>query len=366
MKQIMVDPKEGTIILEDVPAPLCDENKVLIHVKYSLISTGTELAAFRQTDEHDRSILKKALTDKNFRERAFNYVKTTGIKNSIHTLLADNDKQTFQPTGYSGAGVVLEVGKNVVGLSIGDKVAYAGVSHAEIVCAPKNFVIKLPDDLKLEEAAFTPLGGIAIQGVRRAKVEFGETILVIGLGLVGQLVNQLLQVAGCHVIGSDLSEKRIALAQEFGLEKGIIANKDDFEKEVLRFTDQVGVDAVIICAQSRSDVIINQAMSVCREHGRVVVVGEVGLNIQRKPFFLNELELKISRAYGHGCNYRDYVQNGIDYPIGLVRWTANRNMKEFVKLLSLGKINVGRLISKQFDVMEVQSAFSTLLVMMRM
>ncbi len=356
MKQILVNPKEGKIILEDVPAPLCKDNGVLIRVHYSLISTGTELASFRQSS--GESYLKKAILDEDFREKAINFVKSQGIKRSIDLL---RGKDNFSPTGYSGAGIVVDVGKSVTDLAIGDRVAYGGSRHAEIVYAPRNFVVKLPDNVEFKDASFTTLGSIAMQSVRRAKVELGETVLVIGLGLVGQLVNQLLQVAGCHVIGSDLSERRIALAKEFGLEKGIIANKEDIVKEVMDYTDQIGVDAVIISAQSRSSEIINQAMELCRERGRVVVVGDVGLNLDRRPFYLNELDLLISRAYGPGSYDKNYVEKGIDYPIGYVKWTANRNMEEFVKLISQGKVNVKKLISREFDIADVQSAYETLL-----
>ena len=355
MKQILINPKERKIITGDVPAPLCKDEGVLIQVQYSLISTGTELASFKQAGD---SYLKKAMTNKEFRDKAIDFVKSQGIKKSINLL---SGKENFNPTGYSGAGIVIEIGRNVADLNIGDKVAYGGVSHAEIVCAPRNFVVKLPDTAEFKDAAFTTLGSIAMQGVRRAKVELGETVLVIGLGLVGQLVNQLLQVAGCHVIGSDLSEKRIELARDFGLEKGIIANKEDIVKEVRDYTDRIGIDAVIICAQSRSSEIVNQAMEVCRERGRVVVVGDVGLNLQRQPLYLNELDLMISRAYGPGSYDKNYVEKGIDYPIGYIKWTANRNMEEFVKLISQGKVNVKKLISKEFDIADVQSAYETLL-----
>ena len=356
MKQIVVNPKEKKVLLEDVPAPLCKDNGVLIQVHHSLISTGTELASFRQSD--GESHLKKAILDKDFREKAINFVKSQGIKRSIDLF---KGKDNFSPTGYSGAGIVVDVGKNVTDLAIGDRVAYGGSRHAEIVFAPRNLVVRAPDNVELKDAAFTTLGSIAMQAVRRAKVELGETVLIIGLGLVGQLVNQLLQVSGCHVIGSDLSEKRIALAREFGVEKGIIANKEDIVNMVMDYTDQIGVDAVIICAQSASSEIINQAMEVCREHGRAVIVGDVGLDLQRQPFYLNELDLMISRAYGPGTYDRNYTEKGIDYPIGYCRWTANRNMGEFIKLMSQGKVNVKNLISKEFDIANVQSAYEELL-----
>ena len=355
MKQILLNLKDRKAVLEDVPAPLCKDNGVLIQVRHLLISTGTELASFRRSAD---SYLKKAISDKDFRKKAINFVRSKGIKKSIGLLRGTG---IFSPMGYSGAGVVVDVGRNVTGLRIDDKVAYAGARHAEIVFAPRNFVVKLPDNVGFREAAFATLGSIAMQAVRRAEVELGETVLVIGLGLVGQLVNQLLQVAGCNVIGSDLSNKKITLARKFGLEKSIIANKEDVAKEVMDYTSQVGVDAVIICAQSPSNEIINQAMKVCRERGRVVIVGDVGLNLERQSFYSKELDLKISRAYGPGCYDKNYVEKGIDYPIAYCRWTAKRNMEEFVKLMSKNKIDVKKLVSKEFEIEDVQSAYEALL-----
>ena len=356
MKQILINPKKKKILLDDIPAPLCKDEGVLIQVYYSLISTGTELSSFRKSKD---PYLKKIITEKDFRKKSIDYIKSQGIIKSIKFI---KDPDNYFPTGYSGAGVIIDVGKKITDLKIGERVAYAGAGHAEIVHAPRNFVVKLPDNVEFNDAAFTTLGGIALQAVRRAKVELGETILVIGLGLVGQLVNQLLHVAGCYVIGCDLSEKKIEIAREFGLKKSIIANKDNIIKKVMNYTDQTGVDAVIICAQSKDSTIINQAMNVCHEHGKVVVVGDVGLNLDRKPFYLNELDLKISRAYGPGSYDKNYIKMGIDYPIGYSRWTANRNMREFVKLISKNKVNVKRLIEKEVDIFNVQSAYEELLL----
>lgn len=353
MKQILINTKEGKVQLENVPAPLCKDDGVLIQVRYSLISTGTELASFKTSE----SYLHKAVRDKDFRKKAVDFVKSQGIKKSLDMI---KDKDKFSPTGYCGAGIVIEVGQNVIDIKIGDRVAYGGVSHAEIVCAPRNFVVKLPDNVEFEDGTFTALGSIAIQAIRRAKVELGETILVVGLGLLGQLVNQLLQVAGCHVVGSDLSEKRIVLARNFGLEKGINVSKEDLGKEVMNYLDQTGVDAAIICAQSKSSDIINQTMELCRERGRVVIVGDVGLQLERRPFFINELDLMISRAYGPGSYDEDYKNKRFDYPIGYVKWTANRNMEEFLILLSQGKISVKKLISKKFKLKAAQSAYEEL------
>ena len=355
MKQILVNGKLQKVVIEDVPAPMLKDNGVLIQVQYSLISTGTELASFRQPRS---SYFRRAATKRDFARKAINFVKKEGIKETLKAVRGEND---FSPTGYSGAGVVIDVGKNVADLGIGDRVAYARARHAEIVFSPRNYVVKLPGNVDFREGAFVTLGSIAMQAVRRAKVELGETILVVGLGLVGQLVNQLLQASGCHVIGSDLSEKRIDIAKAFGLEKGIVAGRGNLVKEVLDYTDQIGVDAVIICAQSASSEIINQAMEVCRERGRVIVVGAVGLNLERRPFYTNELDLMISRAYGPGCYDPKYVEKGIDYPLGYVRWTANRNMKEFAKLVSKGQINVKKLISGEFEIENAQSAYEALL-----
>jgi predicted dehydrogenase/NADPH:quinone reductase-like Zn-dependent oxidoreductase len=298
------------------------------------------------------------MLDKNFRKKAFEFVKSRGVERGIEYVRSAG---TFSPTGYSGSGVVVEVGKETSGFKVGDLVAYAGVGHSEIVSAPANFVVRLPENVKVRDAALVTIGSIALQALRRAKVELGESVLVIGLGLVGQIVNQLLLAAGCRVIGSDLSEKKIALARELGLEKSILAGTEDVVKKTMDYTAQVGVDAVIICAQSPSSEIINQAMSACRERGRVVIVGDVGLDLKRQYFYLKELDLVMSRAYGPGCYDSEYAERGSDYPIAYCRWTSKRNMEEFTDLIRRGKVDVSRLISNEFELGNVQSAYETLL-----
>jgi len=355
LKQIFVRARDRKALLEEVPPPMCSHDKVLIQVHYLLISTGTELASFRHPA---KPYLERAITDKAFQKKAIEFVKSKGIQESIRLF---RGADALSPTGYSGSGVVIDVGENVKGIKVGDRVAYAGVGHAEIVLVSSNFVVKIPENVGLRNAALVALGSIAVQAVRRAQIELGETVLVIGLGLVGQLVQQLLHAAGCHVIGDDLSESKIALAKEFGLEQSILASKEDLIKKVMDFTDQIGVDAVIICAQSPSSDIVNKAMRVCREHGRIVVVGDVGLNLERQPFYLKELDLVISRAYGPGSYDKEYVERGLDYPIACCRWTSKRNMEEFASLISRGKADVGRLISNEFELEQVQSAYETLL-----
>jgi len=217
MKQILINPKLGQVILEEVPAPILKDKGVLVQVQYSLISSGTELASFKQPEV---SYLKKLKTERGFAKKAVNFIRREGIRGTLEAIRGEGD---FSPTGYSGAGIVIDVGKNVADIEIGDRVAYGGSHHAEIVYVPRNFVVKLPDNTEFREGAFTTLGSIAMQAIRRAKVELGDTVLVIGLGLVGQLVNQLLQLSGCRVIGSDLSEKKLEVAKEFGLKKAIIS-----------------------------------------------------------------------------------------------------------------------------------------------
>lgn len=355
MKQIFINSKDKRAFLEEVPAPLCADTGVLIQVHYLLISTGTELASFRRPTD---SYLKRVMLDKNFRKKAFEFVKSRGVERSLEYVRSTG---AFSPTGYSGSGVVVEVGKKTSGFKVGDQVAYAGVGHSEIVSAPANFVVRLPENVKLREAALVTIGSIAMQALRRAKVELGENVLVIGLGLVGQIVSQLLLAAGCRVIGSDLSERKIKLATEFGLEKSILANTEDVVKKTMDYTAQVGVDAVVICAQSPSSEIINQAMSVCRERGRVVIVGDVGLDLERQSFYLKELDLLMSRSYGPGSYDREYTERGSDYPIAFCRWTSKRNMEEFADLISRGKVDVSKLIINEFALENVQSAYETLL-----
>jgi len=254
------------------------------------------------------------------------------------------------------------VGKNITDIAIGNRVACAGVgyaSHAEVISVPRNLVCKIPGNVDFDGAAFTTIGAIAMQGARRAQVQFGDNVVVIGLGLLGQIASQILKAAGAHVIGIDIMNGRVELAKELGADICFAGGKDAVDK-VLKYTDGVGVDSVIIYAATSSSEPVKQAMQMVRKKGRVVVVGAVGMELDRSPFYEKELDFLISCSYGPGRYDPLYEEKGVDYPIGYVRWTENRNMQEFLNMLSEKKVNVKRLIDQTFSIEEAANAYETL------
>jgi predicted dehydrogenase/NADPH:quinone reductase-like Zn-dependent oxidoreductase len=258
--------------------------------------------------------------------------------------------------------VVAEVGEGVEDIRVGDRVACGGGSanHAEYISVPRNLLVSVPAEVSLRDACFTTLGAIAMQGVRRAEVSFGEVVVVVGLGLIGQLACQLAQAAGCVVIAIDLVEARLNLARELGAHHIINAQHEDAVEAVRRIAGDWGADCVLVCAATGSSVPVNDAFRMCRERGRVIIVGDVGMNLERAEFYHKELDLLISRSYGPGRYDQEYEQLGIDYPVGYVRWTENRNMAEFVRLLAEGKVRVGQLVSAQYKIEEAAQAYRAL------
>jgi len=356
MKQVLI--KKGKVVVEEVPAPIVKDNSLLVQVVYSCISTGTEISGVTSSGQ---SLLQRALKEPNKVKKALNLAKTQGIPKTISTI--KNKSEVSSPTGYSCAGTVIDVGKNIKDIKIGDRVACAGAgyaNHAEIVCVPRNLVVKVPENLDLREAASVTLGAIAMQGVRRAAPSLGERLAVIGLGLIGQLTVQILKVAGCRIMGIDLIKSRVELAQSLGMDYGITAEGNNLVSEVLKYTSGFGADATIITAATKSDEPVYQAMKMTRKKGKVVVVGAVGLHLQRSPFYEKEIDFLISCSYGPGRYDKDYEERGIDYPYAYVRWTENRNMQEYLKLLSENKINFKALISKEYSIEEASKAYESL------
>ncbi len=358
MKQVIV--KRGEVVVEEVPSPMVDDGSVLVCVQYSLISSGTEIAGVVSSGE---SILQKARTQPENVKKVLNMAKTHGIPATINVVKGKLAEVDTHPTGYSCAGVVTDVGKRIQDIRIGDKVACAGAgkaNHAEFVCVPRNLVVKVPDKLDLKEAASVTLGSIAMQGVRRAAPRLGEIVAVIGLGLIGQITAQILKVAGCHVIGIDIAKSRVELAKQLGLDYGVMSGEEDPVTSVLRFTSGYGVDTTIITAATQSNLPVQQAMEMTRKKGRVVVVGAVGLGLKRSPFYEKEIDFLISCSYGPGRYDEKYEEKGIDYPYGYVRWTENRNMQEYLRMLAEGKVNFKALISKEYEIDDAPKAYREL------
>jgi len=347
--------KSANLVVEEVPAPQCGDGGVLVANRYSLISAGTETASVRR---NMKDMVVKAVTDPELRQSVKDMLLKDGVKKTADRVRYETTKWT--PMGYSGAGIAAQVGRNVQGIGQGELVAYGGEGHAEYIRAAKNLCVSVPYGVTTKQAAFVAVGSIALQAVRRAEVQVGEIAAVLGLGLVGQLVSQMLQAAGARVLGSDVIPQRIELAKSLGLEQGYLA-ADKLPGEVLRYTGGAGVDHVLICAAGAGSQLIEQAVAMARDRARITVVGMVNLDVPCEDFYRKELDLVISRSYGPGRYDPQYEQHGIDYPRGYVRWTEQRNMQEFLRLIQAKKVNVDRLISHEFALTEAAAAYQTLM-----
>ena len=341
MKQIIQDLKSGKTILEEVPAPQVRGGSVLIRTTRSLVSLGTErmLVEFGKAN-----LLQKAKQQPDRVKQLIDKVKTEGLKPTIEAV--SNKLGQPLPLGYCNVGVVEEVGKGVTSFMIGDRVASNG-NHAEFVCVPENLVAKIPDNVPDNEAAFTVIGSIALEGIRLCNPTFGETIVVIGLGLIGLVTTELLKANGCNVIGFDFDQQKVELAKSKGINAFNPSQGTDPVKFVQQITGEVGADGVIITASSKSDEIVHQAAEMCRIRGRIILVGVIGLNLRRDDFFKKELTFQVSCSYGPGRYDENYEQKGHDYPIGYVRWTEKRNFEAVLNAISNGQLDVKPLITEK-------------------
>lgn len=305
-------------------------------------------------------LYRRALKQPEHARRVLQMMRDQGIKRTYERVRGQ--LAAGLPAGYSAAGEILQVGEQVDGFRAGDLVACAGAgiaNHAEVIDVPVNLAVRIPTGLSTEAASTVTLGAIALQGVRRANPTLGETVVVIGLGLLGQLTAQLLRANGCRVIGTDLDPVRVRLAMENGLDFGITAAEELVER-VHRLTDGFGADASIITAATSSNEVISQAMRVCRKKGRVVLVGDVGLDLNRSDLYKKELDFFISCSYGPGRYDPSYEEGGQDYPMPYVRWTENRNMEEYLRLLAEGRISLANLRPQIFSIDRAVEAYESL------
>lgn len=355
VKQVLV--KKGQVMVSEVPAPVVSDNGVLVKVLYSCISAGTEITGVQ---ESGKSLVKKAMEQPEKVKKALNIFKKEGIDSILGKV---KEMEAPKPTGYSAAGIIIGLGKNVQDLKIGDRVACAGAgfaNHAEYIEVPRSLVMKMPDNLNMEGASTAALGGIAMQAVRRADLRLGETAAVIGMGILGQLSVQLLKASGCRVIGVDIDERRLSIAREAGCDYVINSAKYNAEKEVEKITQGYGADTVIITASSSSNEILSQAFKMCRRKGRVVLAGVIGSEYKRQDMYEKELDFIISTSYGPGRYDANYEEKCIDYPYGYVRWTENRNMEEYLRLAADKKINLEPLIEKIYEAEKAPEAYGEL------
>ncbi len=356
MKQVLI--RKGGAIVADVPAPRVEAGEVLVNVRASCISVGTEMSGVRSSA---LPMWKRALQQPEKAAQVVQMAATRGLRRTWEQVEAKRDEAS--PTGYSAAGVVVQVGAGVTDLAPGDRVACAGAQcafHAETICVPRNLCVPVPDGLDWESASTVTLGAIALQGVRRAQPTLGESFVVIGLGLLGQLTVQLLRANGCRTIGVDLDRERVALALGLGLDVGVTPEDGSDVEQVARLTDGIGADGVIVTAATSSDAVISTAFRMCRRKGRVVLVGAVGLNLDRADFYAKEIDFLISTSYGPGRYDRRYEEQGLDYPVAYVRWTENRNMAEYLRTLADGRVRVGPLVSARHPVDDAAAAYASL------
>ena len=341
MRQIIQDLKKGNTILEEVPVPKVKPGSLLIKTTHSLVSLGTErmLVEFGKANYIDKA---KQQPDKV--KMVLDKVKTDGIKPTYDSVV--NKLNQPLPLGYCNVGEVIEIGDGVSEFQIGDMVASNG-PHAEFVCVPKNLVAKIPDNVSGEEAAFTVIGSIALQGIRLCNPTLGETIVVMGLGLIGLITAQILKANGCNVIGFDFDNQKIEIAKSKGIDAINISEGTNPINYALAKTNQVGVDGVIITASSKNNDIIHQAAEMSRKRGRIVLVGVIGLDLRRDDFFKKEITFQVSASYGPGRYDDNYEQLGQDYPIGFVRWTEKRNFEAVLHALSTKQLDVNPLITER-------------------
>lgn len=354
MKQVLQSFRTGVLKVDDVPEPVVKVGGILVRTAASLISAGTEKMAI---DLAQKSLAGKAKERPDLVRQVINKVRRDGLVSTFHTVKARLEAPLA--LGYSSAGIVREVGRGAEEFQVGDRVACAGMnyaSHAETVFVPKNLAIKIPDGVSFDEAAFVTLGAIALQGVRTAEVKLGDAVAVIGLGLLGQLTVQILKAAGCRVIGIDLDHSKIELARLHGADAAV-QRGDDVEGAVSQFTQGCGADAVIITAAAETNDPTELAGMIARDRAVVAMVGAVKMDIPRKVYYEKELQLRLSRSYGPGRYDASYEEQGIDYPIGYVRWTERRNMQEFLRLVSNRSVTLDKLITHRFDIADAARAY---------
>ena len=352
MKQVLQNLQTGKTELAEVPAPAASKAKVLIQTKTSLISTGTERML---VDFGKAGWIDKARSQPDKVKMVLEKVKTDGLSATYEAVKSKLDQPL--PLGYCNVGKVIN--KSNTGFEKGARVVSNG-HHAELVRVPKNLVASIPDEVDDETAAFTVLGAIAMQGIRLVNPSVGETVVVTGLGLIGLLTVQILKANGCRVLGIDFDSAKCELSKQFGAEAVDLSKEHDPVVMAEAFSRGYGVDAVLITASSKSNDIVRQAATMCRKRGRIVLVGIVGLELSRADFYEKELTFQVSCSYGPGRYDEDYEEKGIDYPLGFVRWTEQRNFEAVLDLMASGSINVKSLISHRFKIDDAVAAYEKL------
>jgi predicted dehydrogenase/threonine dehydrogenase-like Zn-dependent dehydrogenase len=341
LKQIIQDIKNGQTILEDVPVPQVKSGHILVKTMRSLVSLGTERML---VDFGKANFIEKARQQPDKVKQVLDKVKTDGIKPTYESVM--NKLGQPLPLGYCNVGEVITVGKGVTDFTVGDRVASNG-PHAEYVLVPVNLAARVPEDVSDEDATFTVIGSIALQGIRLLNPLFGETVVVIGLGLIGLITAELLKANGCHVIGFDFDAQKVGIAQQKGVIALDLSSGSDPVAVVQGLTGEMGCDGVIITASNSTDEIMHQAADMSRKRGRIILVGVVGLKLSRDDFYKKELSFQVSCSYGPGRYDDEYEQRGNDYPLAYVRWTEKRNFEAVLQAIARGQLDVQSLITER-------------------
>ena len=351
MKQILQNLKTGKTELMEVPCPIVKPGHLLIKTSFSVISAGTErmLVEFGKAN-----YLSKAKQQPDKVKQVLDKLKTDGILSTLSSVQVKLDQPLL--LGYSNVGTVIEIGKGVDNFNIGDRVISNG-PHSEVVCVLKNLCARIPEEVSDEEAAFTVLASIALQGVRLARPTLGENFVVTGLGLIGQLVVQILTAQGCQVLAIDFDKDRLELARKFGAQIVDLSKGESPISRGLTFSKGQGVDGVIITASTKSSEPVHQAAQMCRKRGRIVLVGVTGLELSRADFYEKELTFQVSCSYGPGRYDKEYEIRGHDYPFGLVRWTEQRNFEAVLQMMQEKRLNILPLISHRFPFEDAEEAY---------
>jgi predicted dehydrogenase/threonine dehydrogenase-like Zn-dependent dehydrogenase len=340
------------IVVAEAPTPTVTPNHVLINPVYSLISSGTESASIHE------GIMKEVAENPSQLRKVWDGLKTMGPISTVAEVRAKFHE--YSTLGYAGAGVVLDRHPSVTEVNVGDRVAYGGegTGHGETILASRNLIVRVPDHVPFQHACFTTLGSIALNSIRISEVGVGDVVAVVGLGLIGQLVVQLARLQGARVIGIDLRSDRAELVRKLGVDS-VLDGSLPIAEEVSVITNGLGADCVIIAAASKTSAPCELALEICRDRGRIVVVGAVELSFPWQEMYLKEIKLLMSRAYGPGSYDPDYEERGHDYPIGYVRWTEQRNMEEFLRLVAEGRIDVQSLITHEYALEDAPQAYQT-------
>jgi predicted dehydrogenase/threonine dehydrogenase-like Zn-dependent dehydrogenase len=353
MKQLFVNSSQ-VIEVREVDIPYCGPREALIAVKASLISTGTETAGY-----DSGGIVSRSLRNPSAIRTVIQSVEQDGISATFRKIKAKSEELT--PRGYSGAGVVVKAGREVSGFSVGDRVAYAGAPHAEYVAVGENLLAHMPEGIAFTEAAFGAVACIALHGVRLAEPTLGEKVLVLGLGLIGMLAAQFARACGLEVLCLETNPARRDLALKMGFAHVIDpAAEENLPQTISFFTKGAGADIAYLCAATRESTVTNDVLACCRNRGRVIMIGDMGLDLSRAPLFEKELGFRVSRSYGPGRYEENYESKGLDYPIGYVRWSEQRNLAFFLEALSKKLVRVDPMISAEVPLGNAPDAYRML------